>query len=85
VLTETFWPGDFRCEVNGRKQPILRLNHAFRGVAVSEPGEYHVVFRCVPRNFPRNLMLSATGAGLLLVSLLVGLRQSGGAGSPIPR
>ena len=62
VLSETYWPGDFRAEVNGKKVPVLRLNHAFKGVAVSAPGDYRVAFRYVPRNFPRNLILCGVGA-----------------------
>lgn len=74
VLTETFWPGDFRAELNGRKAPVLRLNHAFKGVAVEAAGDYRVTFRCVPKNFPRNLLLSALGAVLSAASLILALR-----------
>jgi hypothetical protein len=74
VLSETFWPGDFRAEVNGRKAPVLRLNHAFKGVAVDAAGDYHVIFRYVPRNFPRHLLLSALGAILGALSLVLALR-----------
>jgi hypothetical protein len=75
VLSESFWPGDFRAEINGRKVPVLRLNHAFKGVAVNAPGDHQVVFRCVPRNFPRNLLLCGAGAALLVLSLAVALRS----------
>jgi hypothetical protein len=74
VLSEAFWPGDFRAEVNGRRTPILRLNHAFKGVVVPGAGDYHVIFRYVPRKFPRNLMLCGLGAGLLALSLFLALR-----------
>ncbi|MGH7956202.1 MAG: hypothetical protein ACREH8_04235, partial [Opitutaceae bacterium] len=76
VLSEAFWPGDFRAEVNGKKAPVLRLNHAFKGVAVGAPGDYRVVFRYVPRNFSRNLMLCAGGAILLALSLVLVLRPA---------
>ncbi|MBL9208834.1 MAG: hypothetical protein JNL92_00100 [Opitutaceae bacterium] len=66
VLTEAFWPGDFRAEINGRKVPIVRLNHAFKGVVVEQPGELRVTIRYWPRAFPRNLALS--GLGLLLLA-----------------
>jgi hypothetical protein len=69
VLTETFWPGDFRAEVNGRKAPVQRLNHAFKGVVLDAAGDYHIAFRCEPKNFPRNLMLSGVGAVALLGSM----------------
>jgi len=74
VLNEVFWPGDFRAELNGRKVPVLRLNHAFKGVQVDAPGDYHVTFRYVPRNFPRNLIIAGFAALLLAVSLFVALR-----------
>ena len=67
VLTEVFWPGDFRAEVNGRKAQILRLNHAFKGVRVDAAGDYTVEFRYVPKNWPRNLALCGVGAALLAV------------------
>ena len=76
VLTEVFWPGDFRAEINGRKAPVLRLNHAFKGVTVDGPGDYRVALRYVPKNWPRNLSLCALGAALLALSLWFALRPS---------
>ena len=75
VLTETFWPGDFRAELNGRKVPVLRLNHAFNGVAIETAGDYRVTFRCVPKNLPRNLMFCALGAVLSAASFSLALRD----------
>lgn len=69
VLSEVFWPGDFRAELDGRKVPVLRLNHAFKGISVDAAGEHRVTFRYVPRNFPRHLAFSGTGLLLLLGSL----------------
>jgi hypothetical protein len=74
TLTETFWPGDFRAEANGRKATVVRLNHAFKGIVVEAAGDYHVIFRYVPKNFPRYLFLCALGAVLLAVTLFVALR-----------
>jgi hypothetical protein len=76
VLTEAFWPGDFRAEVNGRKSQVLRLNHAFKGVAVDSAGDYQVTFTYVPKNFPRNLKLCALGAALAALSLWLVLRPA---------
>jgi hypothetical protein len=67
VLTEAFWPGDFRAEVNGRKAQILRVNHAFKGVRVDAAGDYTVEFRYLPKSWPRNLVLCGLGAALLAV------------------
>jgi hypothetical protein len=75
VLTEAFWPGDFRAGVNGRKAPIIRVNHAFKGVMVDAPGDYTVTFRYWPKNFPRNLALCGIGAALLIMSLTIALRR----------
>lgn len=69
LLTEAWWPGDFRAFVNGVKTPIVRLNHAFKGVAIKGAGDFHVVFRYVPKNWYRNVALFATGAVLLALSL----------------
>ena len=74
VLTEAFWPGDFRAELNGRKTPILRVNHAFKGVLVDGAGDYAVTLRYWPRNFPRYLLLFCAGAALAAASLFLALR-----------
>ena len=76
VLNEVFWPGDFRAEVNGQKSPVLRLNHTFKGVTVDAPGDYRITLRYVPKNWPRNLALCATGAVLLLLTLVLALRPA---------
>ncbi len=75
VLNEVFWPGDFRAEVNGAKSPVLRLNHAFRGVVVPAAGEYrvHVYYRA--KNFPRHLALSGLGLLLGAGTLVLALRR----------
>jgi hypothetical protein len=75
VLNEVFWPGDFRATVNGRKTPVLRLNHTFKGLTVDGPGDYRITFRYVPKNWPRSLALCATGAVLLALSLFWVLRR----------
>jgi hypothetical protein len=75
VLTEVLWPGDFRAEINGKKAAVLRLNHAFKGVALDGPGDYRITFRYVPKNWPRNLLLCALGVVLLALSLAWALRR----------
>ena len=76
VLAEAFWPDDFRAEVNGRDAPIVRLNHAFKGLIVDLAGDYRVTFRYWPRHFTRNLTLSALGALLLTASVFLALRPA---------
>lgn len=75
VLTEVFWPRDFRVEVNGRPARVLRVNHAFKGVAVDAPGEYRVTFRYWPRNLTRNLFLAGLGVLLSAGSIVLVLRR----------
>ena len=75
VLTEVLWSGDFRAEVNGRPAPVIRLNHAFKGVVVDAAGEYRVKFSYWPANFLRNLALCAVGALFALGSLTLALRR----------
>ncbi len=76
VLTEAYWPEDFRAEVNGRHAPIVRLNHAFKGVIVDEAGEYRVRFRYWPRQLTRHLTFCALGALLLGVSVWLAFRPA---------
>jgi hypothetical protein len=78
VLSEVLWPGDFRAEVNGKKATVLRVNHAFKGVLLDAAGDYRIAFRCVPKNFPRNLALCGVGAFLLIGSLVVTTRRREG-------
>jgi len=76
VLTEAYWAGDFRAEVNGRSTPIFRVNHAFRGVLVDAAGDYEVAIRYLPVNFPLTVALSITGATLLGLSLFFAVRRT---------
>jgi hypothetical protein len=70
VLGEVLWPGDFRAEINGQSAPVVRLNHAFKGVVVSGAGEYRVTFRYWPRRFSLALGLSLAGFILLGISFV---------------
>ncbi len=74
VLTEAWWPGDFRADLNGRDLPVVRINHAFQGVVVDAAGEYRVTFRYWPRHFTRHLTLGAIGLLLLAASALLAWR-----------
>jgi hypothetical protein len=77
VLTEAFWPRDFRVELNGRPARVLRVNHAFKGVVVEAAGDYRVTFRYWPRNLTRNLLLAGLGVLLLAGSVVVINRREG--------
>jgi hypothetical protein len=64
LLTEAYLPGNFRAEVDGQRAPIVRLNHAFKGVLLATAGEHRVSFRYQPRRFFPSLL--AAGSGVIL-------------------
>jgi hypothetical protein len=66
VLTEAYSEGDFLVTLNKKPATLVRVNHAFKGVAVDAPGTYTVTFAYWPRHFSWSLMVS--GAGLLVLS-----------------
>ncbi len=80
VLLEAWWPGDFRAAVNGQKARVLRFNHAFKGVIIPAAGDYHIEFRCVPKDWYRNVALCGLGLSLLVASGVVVTRRSRGIG-----
>jgi hypothetical protein len=66
VLTEAWLRKDFRARVDGKPIPYLRVNHAFKGVAIESAGLHRVEFEYWPRRFTEALALSAIGFGALL-------------------
>lgn len=42
VLNESFVADDFRARINGQPTPVFRVNHIFKGVALSAAGTYRV-------------------------------------------
>jgi hypothetical protein len=76
VLSETFFTDDFRATINGQAAPVVRVNHAFKGVTIDAAGDYRIVFRYWPKNFSRDLALAGLGALLLAGSLFVALRRA---------
>lgn len=62
VLTEAWSPGDFSARLNGQIVPVLKLNHAFKGVYLPAAGHYHVIFRYWPEHLTLSLWLCAFGA-----------------------
>ena len=74
VLTEAYWPGDFRAEVNGQRAQIARVNHAFKGLFVATAGEYRVTIAYWPRHFTLYLTLGGLGLALFALSLGFALR-----------
>jgi hypothetical protein len=64
ILTEAFFPGDFRAMLNGKRVPYFRVNHAFKAVTIPSAGNWAVHFEYRPRHW--DLSLAASGVGLLL-------------------
>ena len=69
VLSEAYWSGYPRCEVDGRKARVFRINHAFEGVAVSA-GHHRITVAYRPRNFEWLLAASAVSLAVLVAALL---------------
>ncbi|HEU5078052.1 MAG TPA: hypothetical protein VFT72_02500 [Opitutaceae bacterium] len=49
VLMENYLSDDFQVKVNGRVAPYLRVNHAFKAVALPAAGDYEIEFRYRPK------------------------------------
>jgi hypothetical protein len=81
VLTETFLAEDFRVTINQQPAPYFRVNHAFKGVFIAQPGRYEISFAYWPRHFTLSLLMSAVGL-LGVASIAGGLWRS--APSPLP-
>lgn len=66
VLSEAFYPEDFRVTLNGAPTPYFRVNHAFKGVVLPAAGSYAIRFEYWPQHFTAALVAGATGLFLLL-------------------
>jgi hypothetical protein len=78
ALHEAFVPGDFRVTLNGAPATVLRVNHAFKGVAVPAAGDYRIVFTYRPEIFSLALWLGAAGVGLLAAGAGLAYRRRAG-------
>ena len=67
VLSETYYPGDFKVTVDGQPAEYFRVNHAFKAVRLGTPGRHVISFQYWPHRFTLSLWWSATG-GLLLAA-----------------
>lgn len=70
VLSETYYPEDFRVTIDGKPAPYFRVNHAFKGVQIESAGRHEVTFAYWPQHFTLALWLGAAGAGLLLAGFI---------------
>lgn len=77
VLGEAWLPGDLEVLVDGRPAEVLRVDHAFRGVFLDQPGRHTVQFRYWPEVLGPALWLALAGlVGLLCSGWLMGRHQS---------
>ncbi len=74
VLGETYYPGDFVVKVNGRRADYIRVNNAFKGIWVREPGRYDVDFTYRPAKLLQAIILCLCGFLILLVMSLASSR-----------
>lgn len=84
LLTDMYYPG-WRARINGEPVPVVRLNGAFRGVYIREPGPFDLEFEFRPLSFVAGVWLSLFA--LLLWALLwrVAVLRSGAAPAQKPR
>jgi len=73
VLNEAWLPKDFRATLDGKPADVIRINHAFKGVAVSTAGDHLVEFRYWPRRFTLSLALCSSGLVIGIGSAILGL------------
>jgi uncharacterized membrane protein YfhO len=78
VLMEAYWPGYAHAEVDGKTEPVLRVDHAFCGVPIETAGVHRITVRFRPRHFLSCLELSGLGAILLLGSAATVFRRPKG-------
>jgi hypothetical protein len=74
ALTDTFYPG-WDADVGGRPVAVLRVDHAFRGVALA-PGRHRVVFRYRPRSVRLGAAVSAAALAITAVLLALPRRRA---------
>jgi hypothetical protein len=61
VLTETYYPADFRVTLDDRPVAYFRVNHAFKAVAIPSGGRHTITFAYVPEHFALALGLALAG------------------------
>lgn len=84
VLGEAWLRDDLEVLVDGRPAEVLRVNHAFRGVFLDQPGHHTIRFRYWPAVMNRALWLAAIGLAGLLGSLWLARRHRPRPASPVP-
>jgi hypothetical protein len=68
VLTDTYYSG-WHATVNGEPVPILRADHAFRGIHL-EPGRSQVIFRYAPASVRFGTLVSLLALAVVIACLV---------------
>ena len=71
VLTEAYYPGDFKVFIDGRPINYFRVNQSFKGIFVKDAGFHHVEFFYEPEHLKKALYLTLLGFLLPLLLFLV--------------
>ncbi len=82
VLTDAWYPG-WKVRVDGKPAPVLRVDHALRGVALP-PGSHRVEFEFRPAVLPAGAAVSALSLLLLVAWSAAAYRGKGTARSSTP-
>jgi uncharacterized membrane protein YfhO len=74
VVLADLWDKGWEARLNGKRVPILRTNHAVRGV-VAPAGSGLLEFRYAPTGFAWGLRLACLAAMALLLWVAIALRR----------
>jgi hypothetical protein len=75
VLGESYEPGNWRVTLDGRPVDCFRVNYAFMGVALSEPGIHKLRFVYWPRVLTPALWIALAGLLLTAGTAFFGMRR----------
>jgi hypothetical protein len=76
VVSEAFVERDFRATLNGQPVPYLRVNHAFKGVAIPGAGVWRVEFEYRPALWSVSWALAAAGWAGIAGLVVMGRRRT---------
>ncbi len=84
ILHENWLADDFRVTLDGNSVPYFRVNHAFKGIAVTAAGTHRVAFSYWPRHLTAALIMCGLGFTGFTVLLLVLRRKISSDTSFVP-
>jgi uncharacterized membrane protein YfhO len=70
IVLSDLWEAGWHAKINGREVPVLRVNHAFRGV-MAPPGKGVLQYDYTPWGFIPGLKLCAAAAAIVLIWIAV--------------